>query len=304
MSSPSSVRIGLVGCDTSHATEFAARINDPRHPGHVPGGRVVAALPSTSPDMPWSRDRAAGFVETLKNQHGVELVAGMDRLLSCCEAVLLCSLDGRRHPAQVEPVLEAGLPVFLDKPVAGSLKDVEAIYERAARLMTPLFSSSLLRWHPGVVSLTEAPVGAVRAAWSCGPSPLEPSHPDLFFYGIHPTEALFTLLGPTCEQVSRVASDHVSLVTGRWADGSLGTVQALHRWPAPYRLAKFGDEAVLEQSLEVGDYTPLVAQIMRFFTTRHAPVSAEETLAIYRFMEAADESKRRGGAVVKLRKPG
>jgi hypothetical protein len=44
----------------------------------------------------------------------------------------------------------------------------------------------------------------------------------------------------------------------------------------------------------------LVVEIVKFFRTREVPVTAEETLQIYAFMEAADESKRQGGAPVKL----
>jgi hypothetical protein len=40
---------------------------------------------------------------------------------------------------------------------------------------------------------------------------------------------------------------------------------------------------------------------MKFFQTGIAPVSPEETLEIFAFMEAADESKRQGGAPVKIR---
>ena len=47
-------------------------------------------------------------------------------------------------------------------------------------------------------------------------------------------------------------------------------------------------------------YRPLVVEIVKFFRTGKPPVSAEETLEIYAFMEAADESKRQGGAEVKL----
>ena len=45
---------------------------------------------------------------------------------------------------------------------------------------------------------------------------------------------------------------------------------------------------------------PLLVEVVKFFRTREPPVSAEETLDIYAFMEAADESKRRGGAPVRI----
>ncbi len=47
-------------------------------------------------------------------------------------------------------------------------------------------------------------------------------------------------------------------------------------------------------------YAPLVVEVVKFFKTRQVPVPAEETIEIFAFMEAADESKRRGGAEVRL----
>jgi hypothetical protein len=53
----------------------------------------------------------------------------------------------------------------------------------------------------------------------------------------------------------------------------------------------------------VGDsagYRPLIVEIVKFFRTKQPPVAEAETLEIYAFMEAADESKRRGGEPVEL----
>jgi predicted dehydrogenase len=293
------LRIGIIGCDTSHCVEFTARLNDEAHPGHTPGARVVAAYPTMSPDMPWSRDRAEGFVRELRETHGVHLAGSIPEMLSDCDAVLLCSLDGRAHPAQARPVLEAGKPVFVDKPVAASLSEARELYNLAKQTGTPMFGASAIRWYPGIIEVALADVGVVRSAISYGPAPLEPSHPDLFFYGIHPTEALFTVLGPGCRRVQRVATQHTSVVVGEWDDGKVGTLHVMHRWPAEYKVIKFGDDRIAEQST-AGDYTPLVREIVKFFQTGIAPVTPAQTLEIYAFMEAADESKRRGGAPVLL----
>jgi hypothetical protein len=61
----------------------------------------------------------------------------------------------------------------------------------------------------------------------------------------------------------------------------------------------FGSKAVAEQKGD-GTYAPLLREIMKFFETGVAPVSPEETIEMFAFMEAADESKRQGGAPVKL----
>jgi hypothetical protein len=62
----------------------------------------------------------------------------------------------------------------------------------------------------------------------------------------------------------------------------------------------FGEKATLTTSGAEGGYKPLVVEIAKFFKTGVAPVSANETTEIFAFMEAADESKRQGGAPVTL----
>ena len=292
------LKIGMIGLDTSHSVEFTARLHDRNHPHHVPGGRVVVACPTMSPDMPWSSQRAAGFVNEMASVHGVAMVGSIEEMLPRCDAVLLCSLDGRPHLEQFR-ACAVGKPVFVDKPVAASYADVIALYELARQTRTPVFSASVLRWFPGVMEVEQSDVGELRSAISYGPAPIDPRHPDLFFYGIHPTEALFTIMGEGCESVSRITTEHTSVVVGKWSGGRIGTLHAMHRWPAEYRIIKFGDEGLAEQKGD-GDYAHLLREIMRFFQTGIPPVTEAQTLEIYAFMAAADESKRRGGAEVSL----
>ena len=62
---------------------------------------------------------------------GVEIVDSIPALLEKVDVVLLESVDGRTHLEQARPVFEAGKPVFIDKPLAGSLADAIAIAELA-----------------------------------------------------------------------------------------------------------------------------------------------------------------------------
>ena len=204
------------------------------------------------------------------------------------------------HLEQVKAVLGAKKPVFLDKPVAASLKEAVEIFRLAEEAGTPLFSSSALRWYPGVVEVANAKVASPSGASSYGPAPIQPFHPDLYFYGIHPTEALFTVLGSGCVSVVCTSGEGASVVTGQWNDGRIGTLYAMHCWPAPYKVSLFGKGQVFEQHTDSGDYTPLVREIVKFFKTRQPPVTAAKTLEIYAFMEAADVSKRSHGAPVLL----
>ncbi len=184
--------------------------------------------------------------------------------------------------------------------MAGSLKDAIEIFRLAKEHNVPCFTSSAYRYYDTMVALKKQDVGTIRGAVSYGPCELEPHHPDFFWYGVHPVEALFTVLGPGCVTVSRTTTADIDVATGIWADGKVGTLQGLRHMATPHKVTIFGTKTVAEQGEGGDDYAPLVREIIKFFQTRVAPVSPEETLNMFAFMEAADESKRRGGAPVSI----
>ena len=296
---PADLRVGMIGLDTSHATAFTRLLNDTNAPGHVPGARVIAAFPGGSPDIESSWSRVEGYTRELRERYGVRMLDSIEALCREVDVVLLESVDGRPHIDQVKPVFVARKPVFIDKPVAGSLRDAIEIFRLAKQSGTPCFSSSSLRYYPGLVALKKTDVGEIKGAVSTGPCHLEPHHPDLFWYGVHPAEALYAVLGIGCQQVVRTATPDTDVVTGLWSNGRVGTLIGIRNAAAPYRVTLFGTKAVLDQQ-PGGDYGPLVQEIVKFFRTGQPPVPAYETIELFAFMEAADESKRSGGQPVRI----
>ncbi len=295
------IRVGIIGLDTSHVTAFTSLLNSPKAKGEIAGFRVVAAYPGGSPDIPDSKNRLEMFTAQLRDKYRVEIVNSIDELLKHVDVVLLESVDGRPHLKQVIPVLRAGKPVFIDKPVAGSLADAILIYELARKYKVPCFSASSLRFSPGIVKMRNDPkVGEVLGCDAYGPCSLEPHHPDLFWYGIHGVESLYTIMGPGCEKVTRVHSKDYDFVTGTWKGGRVGTFRGIRAGKKDYGALVFGSEGIAPSG-GYGGYAPLVKEICKFFRTGQPPVSAEETLEMFAFMEAADESKRQNGAPITLK---
>ncbi|MBI2826430.1 MAG: Gfo/Idh/MocA family oxidoreductase [Planctomycetia bacterium] len=294
------IKVGIIGLDTSHVVAFTKAMNDPDRKGDLAAVQVVAAFPGGSPDIPSSHDRVEGYTKELRDM-GVQIVGSIDELLPKVDAVLLESVDGRPHLKQAIPVINAGKPVFIDKPVAGTLGDAIAIFRRAKEKNVPCFSSSSLRFSPGILGMRgDERVGDVLGCAAYGPCSLEPHHPDLFWYGIHGVETLFTIMGTGCESVSRTQTEGGELVVGVWKGGRIGTFRGLRAGKHDYGAVVFGSKAIVPSGSYAG-YQPLVVEIAKFFQTGKPPVSAEETLEIYAFMEAADESKRQGGAPVTIK---
>jgi hypothetical protein len=293
------LKLGMIGLDTSHVVEFTRRLNDPNDKEFIPGARVVVAFKGGSRDIPSSWNRVDGFTKTLQEKYGVKIVDSIDAVVAEAEAVMVENVDGRPHLEEALAVIKAHKRLFVDKPLAGSLRDALEIYRQARENGVPVFSGSSLRYYESLQKMKSAEIGQLKGAFSCGPCELEPHHPDLFWYGIHATEALYTIMGPGCESVVCTATPDAHLVTGVWKDGKVGTVRGLRNGPYLYRMTVFGSKKVLDEQLE-GSYTPFLREVVKFFQTGVAPVPAEETLEIYAFMEAADESKRQGGCPVKI----
>jgi predicted dehydrogenase len=292
-------RVGIIGLDTSHSPAFTKLLNDPDSANDIAGYRVVAAYPHGSKEIESSVKRIPEYTEEVKKL-GVEIVGSIQELIRKVDVVLLETNDGRPHLEQVLPVLKARKPVFIDKPIAASLADTLAIFDAAKKYNTPVFSSSSLRYAKGAQEIAQGKVvGKVLGAEAYSPAHLEKTHPDLFWYGIHGVETLFTVMGTGCKSVVRVHTDDTDVVVGTWDDGRVGTFRGMRSGKLGYGGLAYGTEGVAPIGPYDG-YRPLVVQIVEFFRTGKAPVPPEETIEIYAFMEAADESKRKGGVPVTL----
>ena len=291
------IRLGIIGLDTSHVVAFTKYINDPKN---KTGCRVVAAYPGGSPDIPSSANRLEMFTNKLRDQFGVEIVPTIEELCRKVDGILLESVDGRAHLRQIRPVIAAGKPVFIDKPMAGSLADVLEIFRLAKENDVPCWSSSSLRFAPDTLGMrNNDKVGKVLGCSVYSPCSIEEHHPDLYWYGIHGVEILFTIMGPGCERVTRTHTENTDVAVGVWKDGRIGTYRGLRKCKYGYSAVVFGEKEIASAGKSAG-YGPLVDEIAKFFRTGKAPVSAEETIAIFAFMSAAEESKKAGCSPISI----
>ena len=302
------IRLGIIGTDTSHVIAFTKFFNDPLSPDHVPGAVIVAAYKGGSPDIESSASRVNGYAEELRTKWKIKFYPDIPTLCKNVDAILLESVDGRVHLEQARPVFAAHKPVFIDKPLAATLADAREIARLGKASDTPWFSESSLRY--GIATQMKSP--DIQGAITWGPGPLEPHHQlDLSWYAIHPIEMLYALMGKGCVEVTRTYSEEVDVITGRWKDGRIGTVRALRPYGtygavvfhAKPKTAKSEGSSVAEQSNPkmTEGYRPMLVDIVKFFETKEPPVSNDETLEVFAFMDAALRSKEAGGTPQKLR---
>jgi len=282
------LRLGIIGTDTSHVIAFTELLNNPAAKDHVRGARVVAAYKGGSPDIPASINRVESYAAKLREEYGVKICDTIEQVCAEVDGVLIESVDGRPHLAQAKIVIAAKKPLFIDKPLAGSLPDALGIIRLAQDAGVPLFTSSSLRFGKNTQAVRQGSLGKVLSAETSSPAHLEPHHPDLYWYGIHGCESLFAVMGRGCESVvRRTAADGKIEVVGIWQGGRTGTFREGKSYGGKAR----GEKGEAPVGINDG-YAPLVAEIVKFFQTGRSPLPAEETIELFAFMTAADESKR------------
>ena len=291
------LRAGIIGTDTSHVPAFTKAFRD--HPEWRI--KVVAAFKGGSPDFPASANRIDGFAKTIQSEYGVEMVDSIDALLAKVDVVLLESVDGRPHLAQVTPVLKARKPVFVDKPLAASLEDARRIAALAKETGTPLFTSSSVRFHPEIPKMRNInSIGKVERVQANYQLNIVPFHPDLYYYGIHGVEALYAVMGPGCTTLTRKVAPDSDVTTCTWKDGRVGVYNALLKADPKRPVLELTGSTGTANTGGPSNYDGLVAVIAEFFHTGRSPVPLAETLEIFEFMNAADMSKEKAGAAIKL----
>lgn len=290
------MKIGIIGLDTSHSTAFVKLLNGEEKKDEYKDFRIVAAYPYGSRTIRSSFERIPDYTEEVKAL-GVEIVPSIAELLKRVDYVLLETNDGNLHLEQASQVFKAGKPMFIDKPLAATLAQSMAIYQLARDYNVPIFSSSALRYVPQNQKLRNGEYGKVMGADCYSPATREITHPDFGWYGIHGVETLFTVMGTGCVSVNRMSAEGTDVVVGLWSDGRIGTFRGIREGKSNYGGTAFTDKSIEPVGTYQG-YEVLLSKILNFFRTGVPPVSEEETLEIFTFMEASNASKRNEGKII------
>ncbi len=296
------MRIGIVGLDTSHVVQFTMRLNhvDIEEEQWVEGAQIVAGFPGTSKVT--DDDTRAEYTATVAG-YGVELVDAPEELIGMIDAAMIEFQEGAKHLEAARPFLEAGLPVFVDKPFTCSVGDARALAELAEANDVPVFSSSSLRYVLEIQQLKteQDKAGEVLGAMAYSPASLHPENPGLFHYGIHAVETLYALMGPGCQEVWCAYEGGAEVVVGRWQDERIGSIRGTRAGAQGYGFTAWCESEVRACSIDTSYiYRELLKKVVGMFESGIAPLDIEETIEIVAFIEAAAKSAQTRGRATLL----
>ena len=293
-----SIKIGLIGLDTSHVTAFAEIFKTQQ----VPGAEITYGFPGGSPDFDLSSTRVAGYTKRLQEEFGVTMLASPAAVAEQSDLVFITSVDGRVHRRLFEEIVKFKKPTFIDKPFTTTVADAQAIIDRAAQMSVPIMSASALRYVDNFqAALTgDAEQGRIMGIDTYGPMEIQPSQPGLFWYGIHCIEMIVAALGVGCQCVQAMATDECDLISFQWSDGRSATYRGSRK--AHNKFGAVIHRQKIARQIDVGAAkcpmtVCMLEAILRTLPAGKTDVPVAETLEIVRVICAANQSRTTGQPV-------
>jgi predicted dehydrogenase len=254
---------------------------------HIPGARVTCVWTDDPADAP--KVAAASKIENV--------VARPEDVIGQVDAVIIGTDDGHEHVRRARPFVEAGLPMFVDKPLAINVADLNQFiqWHQAGKVF---LSSSNMRYAPEIKQIVrqKAQLGELRWITACTSKTWER-------YAIHALEAIWPVLGPGFIGVrteSRPGSD-IAYLTHR--SGVQVSLAAIYDAVGSYGvLHVFGTKGNLAVTCW-DTYTAFRDQLCAFvemLRTGERPYPLSETVELMAVIIAGLRSRDGGGRLVKL----
>ena len=247
-------RIGILGSDNSHADRFSEILNRSDHAAYLPnsGAKVVAIWGQEAERT--QQVAANGCIDTI--------VAAPEDMLGQVDAVFCVTRHGGLHRELVVPYLEAGVPVFIDKPLAVSPDDAREIVRVAQAKGTPFTSFSTVRFSASTQAFAEecAKLGGIRVGGYTGPASRRNIYGGVIFYAIHSIEMMLMFQGTGVTWVQAHEGPAVDengngnmTVTCAYGDGALGTLTLTVDAKYAFTAHAMGRDGVAYTHLDISD---------------------------------------------------
>ena len=282
------LNIGIVGAET-HTAQFAQIINvEQRLRGvrvsHVCGRTAAAARTASQ----------AGEIPRVVRSPA-DMIGGVD-------AAVVDHIHGKHHLPAARPLLEAGMPLFIDKPFCCRRAEGKRFLERAAALGVPVGSFSVMPMQTAFRELRQRVrrLGELYTVVSTGPCDVRSGHGGIFFYGIHQVEMVLQLLGyevSHAQVVKGTGTNHVATLAFR--DGRMATMNLMAVGGGPFHLSVIGANGRIDQTItyDPDPFLPGVRAFVRMFRTGRSGQSMESMLVPVAVLEALAKSLAGQGRV-------
>lgn len=291
-------KIGLLGSDNSHADRFAELLNLVDHPHYMPNvDAQISAIWGQNPER----------TAQVATQNKIEtIVDEPHEMLDQVDAVICVTRHGGLHLDLVRPFLTAGVPTFVDKPLAIDSDDARTIVALAMQFGAPFSSFSTVQFSEDAQCFLAAAeqLGGISLGNYSGPATRRNSYGGLLFYAIHSIELMLATQGTGVQWVQAVEGAAVDeqengniIASCAWANGQLASLEFTVDAKYAFRATALGRNGVHSTTLDISDCyrkgLVKILDVLRGGATPVPPASIIEAIQIGAAVELSLKEERR-----------
>jgi predicted dehydrogenase len=305
------IKTGIIGMSAgnAHPYSWSAIIN-----GHFDAGEIRSAgYPAVSDYLEankstlgingakvthvWTQNRkiSESIAKTTQIKHIADRLE--DMVASRVDAVFLSRDDAENHVMMAKPFIDANIPVFIDKPLALSMPDLDYFSRENAKGKL-IMSCSSMRYANECLAVKQeiSPLGKLELATAVGKK-------DWNKYGVHLLEALFSLLNdPHPASVQHIGEQNKDIVSIVFENGFRATCHLFMNISPTFQLSLFGQQGwrLMDIKNSYSMFRDNIIEFIRSVQDGKSRLPFEKTRQIIRTLIAANESREQGGKVIKL----
>ncbi len=279
-------RIGIIGAENSHAAAIAKEINI----AGTPAGFAVTHI--------WGE--TAEFADkTAKAGQIPKIVSDPAEMLGQIDGLMVDHRDGQYHVAAARPFVEAGIPVFVDKPISTSLAEAREFLRFRRERGVPVTTLSSIPYQSciGGIRSQLGTIGALRTVHLNGPGDPHSKYGGIFFYGIHQIDLMISLFGIQAESVMAMVNGSTLASVVSYPDG----LNVMIGMPGvkPFSITALGMDGAFHETIKMdaSAYAATTELFTTMFRSRIEPFDDARMLAPIAVLEALRESVATGRKV-------
>ncbi len=283
-------KLGIIGSDNSHALQFARLAN---HEEGVNGFRMpdVAVTHIYGTDQEKTKEVAEkGKIETI--------VSSPEEMVGRVDGVACVWRHGSKHCEYVMPFLNAGVPVFVDKPLATTIVEAKRMIDTAQKARVGFTSFSTLRYATSTVTFVKSlneKVGEICSGVSTGPADRHSEYDGIFFYGIHAVELMNTVFGCGCSLVTAKEEGKNVVTICHFPNDVLVTLHLLGNAAYTFHIVAYGTKGWDTQAIDSSTcYYEGMKTFVECMRTGVWPLTPEQLLKPVAVLQAIEKSLNTG----------
>jgi predicted dehydrogenase len=275
------IRVGIVGAENSHTVQIAKVMNIEKL---IPGCRVTSVWGEAPKHAKDAAER--GQIP--------EIVRDPKDMVGKVDAACVDHRHAMYHLPAVRPLLEAKIPLFVDKPFCYRVKEGKEFLNRAKGLKVPVCSFSTLPKQASFVQLQKdiKKLGRIISVITTGPCDIRSKWGGVSFYGIHQVDMITRLLDNdiTHAQVNLGRKNHTGTLYS--ASGAVTTLNLFTEGHTAFHVSVICEKGRIDREI-ARDASPYLSGIKAFckmFKTGKTDETPETMLTPVAVLEAMEKS--------------